>query len=304
VRKLTASRRRLSILAACLVLPATAPAHLPSGTDITQPAFPWSFEPWIVACLAASAAMYAIGVARLWRHAGRGRGLSAAQAACWWGGWMALLAALVSPLDPLGERLFSAHMLQHEILMVLAAPLLVLGRPLAAWAWALPAPWRPGAGGLFKSRPWLAFWRPVAHPLSAWCLHALALWGWHLPALFDAALEHPAIHALQHLSFLGTALLFWWTTIGASTRRARGAALASLFTTMAHTGALGALMALSPLLWYAPYAATSATLGLDPLEDQQLGGLIMWIPAAVAYLAAGLVVAAHWLQAGPARGSA
>ncbi|MFL6697083.1 MAG: cytochrome c oxidase assembly protein [Vitreoscilla sp.] len=299
MRELSRRRSRLRTAACCAGLPATALAHLPAGVDTAQPSFPWSFEPWVLACLVVAAAMYAMGVARLWSHAGRGRGLSVARVACWWGGWVALVAALVSPLDPLGERLFSAHMLQHEMLMVVAAPLLVLGRPLAAWAWALPPPWRAGAGGLFKGRRWLAFWGALTHPLSAWCLHAIALWGWHLPALFEAALNHRWIHTLQHLSFLGSALLFWWTTIAASTRRARGAAMASLFTTMAHTGALGALMTLSPLLWYSHYAATTAAFGLDPLEDQQLGGLIMWIPSATAYLAAGLVVAARWLQ--PAR---
>lgn len=292
--RLPVARLGFALLAALAARPAMA--HLPAGVDMARPSWPWSFEPWILACLAASGLLHAIGVARLWFHAGRGRGLGLGQVACWWGGWLSLVAALVSPLDLLGERLFSAHMLQHEVLMVVAAPLLVLGRPLAAWTWALPARWRPSAGQAFKGRRWRGFWQAITHPLSAWCLHAIALWGWHLPALFDAALAHPALHALQHASFLGTALLFWWTTIASAARRARGAALASLFTTMAHTGALGALMTLSPVLWYLPYAATTATYGFDPVEDQQLGGLIMWIPSGLAYLAAGLAIAAAWLQ--------
>jgi len=293
-----AARGLATAAAAGALLAAVGPAmaHMPAGVDAARPSWPWSFEPWIIGCLLLSGGLYAAGVARLWAHAGRGRGLSRGQVGCWWAGWLALVAALVSPLDPLGERLFSAHMLQHEVLMVVAAPLLVLARPLAAWTWALPARWRPAVGRAFKGRGWLGVWQAITHPLSAWCLHALALWGWHLPALFDAALHSPAIHTFQHLSFLGTALLFWWTTIAATTRRARGAALASLFTTMAHTGALGALMTLSPLLWYTPYAATSAAYGLDPLEDQQLGGLIMWVPSGAAYLAAGLAIAAAWLR--------
>jgi cytochrome c oxidase assembly factor CtaG len=161
----------------------------------------------------------------------------------------------------------------------------------------LSPPWRSRFGGLFRRRAWRRSWAVLARPLSAWSLHAIALWGWHLPAAFDAALARPGVHVLQHLSFFATALLFWWTTVAATTRRAQGFALASLFTTMAHTAALGALMALSPLLWYAPYAATSAALGVDPLEDQQLGGLIMWIPAGLAYLAAALGIASRWLRA-------
>jgi putative membrane protein len=101
------------------------------------------------------------------------------------------------------------------------------------------------------------------------------------------------VHALQHASFLGTALLFWWSVLG---REAPGLALASLFTTMLHTGALGALLALSSSPWYAPYIGATAAYGLTPLEDQQLGGLVMWIPAGFAYLGAGLALAARLLN--------
>ena len=275
-------------------------AHVPAGADRAPPGLPWSFEPWIVALLALGMGLYVLGAARLWRRAGAGRGVGYGALAAWSIGWATLAAALVSPIDPLGESLFSAHMLQHELLMVVAAPMLVLGRPLAAWTWSLPAAWRPAIGGAFRRPGWRRSWSSLTHPLSAWSLHALALWGWHLPSLFEAALAQPAVHALQHFSFLGTALLFWWTTLGTSGRRAEGAALVSLFTTMLHTGALGALMTLSPLLWYGHYAASSASYGFDPLQDQQLGGLIMWIPASAAYLVTGLAIAARWLRVRPA----
>jgi len=102
-------------------------------------------------------------------------------------------------------------------------------------------------------------------------------------------------HAWQHASFLGSALLFWWTVLGAPTRRAQGAAVVSLFTTMMHSGALGALLTFAAQPWYAGYAghADPAT-GLLPLEDQQLGGLLMWIPGGLVYLVAGLALAARW----------
>jgi putative membrane protein len=270
-------------------------AHFPADADRNVPALPWSFEPWTLALLAVGMALYALGAARLWDRAGAWRGLGRGPVAAWCTGWTVLVVALVSPLDPLGESLFSAHMVQHELLMVVAAPMIVMGRPLAAWTWALPAHWRPAVGRPFRASGWKRSWRGLTHPLTAWSLHAVALWGWHLPILFEAALAHPAIHAFQHLSFLGTALLFWWTTLGTASRRAQGAALASLFTTMIHTGALGALMTLSPLLWYGHYAGTSAVYGFDPLEDQELGGLIMWVPAGAAYLAVALAIAARWL---------
>jgi len=210
-------------------------------------------------------------------------------------GLAVLVLPLVSPLDHLGdEELLSAHMLQHEALMVVAAPLFVLGRPLAAFAWALPPAWRRATGRFFHQPAWRVPWLLVTAPLAAWLVHALVLWLWHVPAAFEAALASEAVHALQHTSFLLAALLYWWSVIGHE--RQRAAAMPSLFTTMIHTGALGALLTLSPIAWYPTYATRTLAFGLDPLEDQQLGGLIMWIPAGAAYLACGLATAARWLR--------
>jgi putative membrane protein len=124
------------------------------------------------------------------------------------------------------------------------------------------------------------------------------LWAWHVPSLFGAALENEAVHAVQHASFLGTALLFWWAVLGRDGRvvQRTGAAMAYLFTTMLHTGALGALLTLAPTPWYPHYAATSAAFGLDPVQDQQLGGLVMWVPGSAAYLAAALFIMARLLS--------
>jgi putative membrane protein len=287
------------LIAIARVLPDGASAHAPDSDERAATAalaLHWSFEPWIVACLMASLASYLIGLRRLWRHAGHGRGIGAARAAAFGIGWSTLALALLSPLDALGAQLFSAHMLQHELLMVVAAPLMVLGRPLALWAWALPAPARRGVGALFHHPAWRRPWRLLSAPLSAWTWHAAALWLWHVPAWFDAALHHSWAHTLQHLSFLFSALLFWWTALGPVRRDTAGVALASVFTTMLHTGALGALLALASFPWYPDYVSRSAALGRDALEDQQLGGLLMWIPASLAYLAVGLALAARWLD--------
>jgi putative membrane protein len=257
----------------------------------------WSFEPWVVAPLALSATLYALGVARLWRHAGGLRGIGRRQVAAFAAGWVVLVIALVSPLDALGASLFSAHMVQHELLMVVVAPLMVLGRPLAAWAWAFAPAQRQAIGRGLRVRWWASVWAWLTDPLAAWVLHALALWLWHVPRFFDAALANEGWHALQHASFLGTALLFWWAVLGrdARSRQNSGFALASLFTTMLHTSALGALLTLAPTPWYEGYATTTALFGLGPLEDQQLGGLVMWIPGGFAYVAAGLVMVARLL---------
>lgn len=256
---------------------------------------PWSFEPWVIICLCASGALYAVGLLRLWAHAGAARGVSTVQMAAFAAGWLVLVLALVTPLDPLGSQLFSAHMVQHELLMIVAAPLLVLGRPLAVWTWALPFQWRRAAGHFFHAPAWRIPWLIVTGPFVAWVLHALALWLWHLPSLFDAALSNEAVHALQHSAFLLTALLFWWSIFGSASRKERGIALLSLFTTMVHTGALGALLTLSKTPWYPSYFATAPIYGLNALEDQQLGGLIMWIPAGLIYIVCGLALASRWI---------
>lgn len=255
----------------------------------------WSFEPWVIACLAFSAGLYALGLVRLWRRAGRARGVRLAEVGAFAAGWLVVVVALMSPLDAMGSALFSAHMVQHELLMIVAAPLLVLGRPLAVWIWAFPRGWRGSIGGYFHRAGWRVPWLALTSPLAAWTLHALALCLWHLPALFEAALANEAVHDLQHISFLGTALLFWWSVLGGAARRERGVALLSLFTTMVYTGALGALLTLSTFVWYSSYLESAAQWGLTALEDQQIGGIVMWIPAGLVYIAVALWLGGRWL---------
>jgi putative membrane protein len=280
---------------ALLLLIAAGPAyaHAPGAGGAHDAFTHFSFEPWVIAPLAATLGLYARGVRRLWSHAGAGRGITRRQVAYFAAGWISLVLALVSPLDALGSKLFSAHMLQHEVLMLVSAPLMVLARPLAAWTWAFDLAQRQRVGHAVQARWWAKVWALLTDPLAAFALHALALWLWHVPTLFEAALTNEAVHALQHASFLLTALLFWWAVIGRDARSSRGsgAALAYLFATMMHTSALGALLTLAPTPWYPHYAATSAALGLDPVEDQQLGGLLMWVPGAAAYVWAALAIA-------------
>ena len=298
-----------SLLATADLGPAAA-AHELAAPGAAAGSVTWSFDPLVVPLVLLSAVLYGVGSWRLWRRSLRARPLWHRRAAAFALGWLMLGAALVSPLDSLGGALFSAHMVQHELLMLVAAPLLVLGHPLGVWLWALPAGARAACGRLLHRR-WLQWlWRGLTLPLVAWVLHALALWAWHVPRLFETALAHPGIHALQHTSFLASALLFWTTVLAPRTlpntrSGTSGIAMLSLFTTMAHTTALGALLTLAPGLWYPFYALPTAALGFDPLQDQQLGGLVMWVPGGVAYLVAGLVVAARWLQpAGSLRAAA
>lgn len=260
--------------------------------------FTWGRDPLVIAGLALTAWLYWRGLRRVWRESSeRGRARRKKEALAFACGWLALFVALVSPLHPWGEVLFSAHMTQHEVLMLVAAPLLVLGRPLVPFLWALPVGLRRQAGEVGKKRQVRAVWRAMTNPLAAWAIHAVALWVWHAPALFDATLRSDFVHTLQHLSFLGSALLFWWALIhGRRGLMGYGAAVLYMFTTSVHSGVLGALITFGRSVWYPAYAQTTASWGLTPLEDQQLGGLIMWIPAGLVYIFAGLALFAGWLR--------
>jgi putative membrane protein len=288
---------RAAMGGAAFLVPGVAAAHV---LDLSAPApdwLTWSFDPLVLCALAISLLLYARGFQRLRaRSKARSQALRNRQALAFFGGWAVLVAALVSPLDALGAALFSAHMVQHELLMIVAAPLLVLGRPLGVWVWALPARWRRRVGGAVRWRPLKAVWHCITAPIAAWLLHAAALWLWHAPPLFQAALTHPGVHTLQHTSFLASALLFWWTIFRQHAGSAGGTAMLSLFTTMVHTGALGALLTLAPGLWYPLYVEPTTALGFDPLQDQQMGGLVMWVPGGVAYFASALFIAARWLD--------
>ena len=234
---------------------------------------------------------------RLWRHAAPGRGVQYAEALCFLAGWISLVVALLSPLHPLGNLLFAAHMTQHEILMLVSAPLLVLGRPLLPTLWALPLAWRKGIATIARPATVRRAWALLTTPLAAWVVHLVALWLWHIPLLFEATLRSDLIHTAQHVSFLGSALLFWWAILHTGRRTTLyGVGLLCLFTTALHSGTLGALLTFSRYAWYESYAATAPPLGLTALEDQQLGGLIMWIPAGFIYLFAALLLAVCWIH--------
>jgi cytochrome c oxidase assembly factor CtaG len=197
----------------------------------------------------------------------------------------------------MGEVLFSAHMTQHELLMLVAAPLLVLGRPLIAFLWALPMNWSRRLGRRTKVVWFRSSWQTITTPMMAWALHAVALWIWHVPFLFQATLQSAAVHTLQHVCFLGSALLFWWALIhGPRGAMGYGAAALYVFSTSVHSGLLGAFITFAGKLLYPAYGQTTASWGLTPLEDQQLGGLIMWVPAGVVYIIAGVALCAGWLR--------
>jgi putative membrane protein len=285
-------------LGACAVL---ASAARPALAHDGRPLAPhdlwsaWEWHPAVTVPLVLTAIFYLVGVRRVWARSSRGRGVRHRDALSFAAGWVALTVAVVSPLHALGAVLFSAHMTQHELMMVVAAPLLVVGRPFVAYAWALPRPWRRRVGAWTRGGLVRRCWLVLTTPAVAWGIHAAALGIWHLPGPYEATLSGGTVHALQHLSFLATALIFWWAMLRPA-RGAEGQSVVYLFAVTLLTGALGALLAFAPDLWYPRYAATTGTWGLSPLEDQQLGGIIMWVPGGATYLVAALALFAAWLR--------
>ncbi len=303
---------RAWVQAACgcvLALPGAVRAHETGGPAAPPLWQAWSGEAslwllWGLPGLLVLAGFLRLGLRRR-AVTGRGAGTSTStststgtgparcRAASFLAGWVVLGVALLSPLDALGQVRFWAHMLQHELLLLLAAPLLVRSRPLAQMLWGLPGRWRPVAARRLARMAQLGglagILRGLTRPLAAWSLHAVVLWGWHAPGLFQAALAHRWVHDLQHASFLASGLVFWWSVLEPpGGRRRQAAAVLSLFTTLLHTSALGALLTLSPRAWYPAYGTAAPLAGLDALADQQLGGLIMWVPGGLVFLAAAL----------------
>lgn len=277
---------------AARVQPALAhPGEPPAPHDLLRT---WNFDPLILLAVAVSGWLYLRGVSALWRQAGRGRGVSRLQVAAWLSGLLFLAAALISPLDPLAEILFSAHMVQHMLLVVVVAPLLVFGISPGLAAWALPANWRRPVGRWWQRQKLLAStWEFLLNPVTAWVLHVLALFLWHVPDFYQAALDVSWIHSLEHFTFLGTALLYWFQILRSQRDRENAPlfvpAVFSLFTLALASGMFGALITFASQPWYPGYASSQVSFGLTPLQDQQLAGAIMWVPGGIVYLLVFLV---------------
>ena len=260
----------------------------------------WEWPPAIVVPLLLMAGLYGLGVIRMRRREIYRREFFWPML-CFALGWSFMFVALDSPLHELGEQLFWVHMTQHEILMLISAPLLALGRPLIAFLWALPQSWREAAARFGRLRMFKQGWAFISAPLSAWLVSTLALWIWHVPWLFDQTLRSDWIHAAQHTTFLMTALIFWWPVVNRTPALGYGGGLVYIFTTILHTSVLGALLTFAPRPWYSSYVMTAPAWHLTALEDQQIGGLIMWIPAGMLLLIVALVLLVKWIQESQSR---
>jgi cytochrome c oxidase assembly factor CtaG len=231
----------------------------------------------------------------LWGYVGALRGRLALGALWYVLGVMVLLLALVSPLDVLGDTyLFSAHMLQHLLLVLIVPPCLLLGMP--GW-WAVR---------VMRWTPLCRIARTLSRPFLAWMIGIGTLWMWHIPPLYNAALAHEALHITEHMSFLVTATIFWWPVL-APLEAWRAAPLTVVVYLAVAAGAnalLGIGITFAPLGLYPAYVDPVDRLGLVPLlrhgwglspaVDQQLGGLLMWVPGGLVFLAAIVGTLGRW----------
>ena len=235
------------------------------------------------------------------------RGARARRGWPWWRtalfllGLAALVAALASPIETIALQLFSVHMVQHMLLLTVAAPLLLLGAPVRPLLRGLPLSVRRGViRAVARNTAFRALVHLLRSPLAAAALYVVGLYAWHVPALYDAALESPTVHLVEHTWFLATALLFWSVVIDPIPFRATLPYAARipflLLVGAAQNTILGGLLAFSDRAFYAPYLTTTQAYGMDPATDQRLGGAIMWVPGDLIFLAAASLSFFLWLQ--------
>jgi putative membrane protein len=261
----------------------------------------WSLEPLTVGGLLALGLGYATGIARLWAG-GRRRVIGPRRVAALYGGLGVLALALVSPLHRLGETLFSAHMIQHLLLMMAAAPLLVLGAPGVALALALP---RSARALVHRARRFSLVRRARLlglNPVVIAGAHGAVMWSWHLPALYERAVAVAALHVLEHATLLLLAVAFWGLVLSAGARRrlAHGPAIFLVFVIGLQGAALGAALTFASHPLYPVHAAGASAWGLGAMADQRLAGAIMWVPAGAVYLLVMAVLFLRWMRAAEA----
>lgn len=301
-RRMLRSIRRAgaaSGLAAALL--AAPPAVLAHGVDLEPPTWPgvlldWSFDPTIVLPLALAAALYLQAV-RSVDAAHPANPVPRRRVAAFLGGLVAILVALQSPIERYDTTLFSVHMVQHVLLMFVAAPLIALGAPITLLLRAVRPDWRTRVVlPVLHSR----VVRLISFPVVTWALFAAVMWGTHFSPWFDAALDDPFVHELEHAAFLGSALLFWWPVVGLDPspwRMPHPVRALYTFLQMPQNTflSLAIFSATEPL--YAHYAALQRPWGPAPLADQQAAGAIMWVLGDLTFVTALVLVVVDWMRA-------
>jgi putative membrane protein len=287
--------------AAVVLVPGLALGHAVEGAEDHRSRWwwAWSWQPGPMVGLVVVTAIYTLGLGRRWREAGRWRGVARWQVWCFAGGVASLALALLSPIGTLAGQLNWVHMIQHTLLMLVAAPLLVAGSPGVVALWAVSGRWGRARARLVKRMRLRKVSRYMLwQPLVVWGVFAGVLWVWHVPGLYTAALRNQLVHDVQHLAFVVAACLYWRLVLDplGRVRLTPMLAVVYLFTMSLHGMLLGVFMVLAPGVWYEDYAATAPAWGVTALEDQQIAGWIMWMPACAIYAFIAAVIFGRWLH--------
>jgi putative membrane protein len=253
----------------------------------------WTVDPLVLGGSLVAGWFYGAGVRRLPSAASGQRVISFYLA-------LALIAlSLFSPLDALGHAIFSAHMVQHLVLILVTAPLLVYGAPVTFVSIGLPASARRMLRRAERTRATQSAARVAKNPLIVLGLYVVVLWLWHLPSLYQAALRSSWVHGVEHATFLGTAVLFWALVIGGVRDRRRagyGPALGLVFLNLLQSGALGIVLVFATTELYSVHVYGAAVWGITALEDQQLAGTLMYVPPGITYSVTMAVLFFRWMR--------
>ncbi len=248
----------------------------------------WSFEPEVVMGIALAGGLYARGWLRLRRRGRGGRILKPWRAWCFGGGLLAVAVALLSPIATFDSLFMFMHMIQHLLLVMIAAPLIWLGAPLLPMLWAFSRGNRRRLGRLLHpSHPIHRVFHFLTRPGIALPIFVVVIVAWHFPPLYDAAQGRTLIHDLEHATFFGAALLYYWPIIhptGTKRRMSYAAGIIYLFPAKITGFAIGATLSMAQTAWYQTYIDAPRLWGLSALDDQQLAGLIMWIFGGLLYI--------------------
>jgi putative membrane protein len=225
--------------------------------------------------------------------------------ASYWAGLGFIALALLSPIDVLSSQLFFVHMIQHLMLIMFAPPLLLITNPMPVLLWGLPDRLRYPVGNglshlLHRQSRFRNALRAATVPGAVWMLWLVSIVAWHDPFLYDAALRYQWLHDIEHLSFFGGGMLYWWLVTGAGPRIHKQMSLtgriAFTLSAVPPNMLLGIVLSFANEPYYTHYLAVPRLWGIDVLSDQQLGGVIMWVPGSMMYLIAALVLIARLLQ--------
>lgn len=252
----------------------------------------WNLDPVLLVVLVAGVWAYRRGRVR------GGRPTDAWRARAFAGAVAALAVALISPLEPLSGALASAHMVQHVLLVLVAAPLLAVSAPGSSLLRGSPLAVRRARGAVRRRLGVRSSWlHAPSHPATVWLSYVGVLWVWHSAVAYDVALRSDLVHGVEHLTFLVTAVLFWRVVAGGrgARRVPGGAGLLLVFGAAMASVFLSLLLTFASEPWYDGYTTTTSAWGLDPLADQHLAGVLMWVPAGAIYVAAALALFVSWI---------